>query len=134
MNDNTQLQLQLSNISEHKEFLSITRMLAHDLMKNPYLIVGDFIQSISNEELDILVQICDDEQHPRLDEIMVIAEMLATGEGLEQANIDIITERVNQLNMFLILESLKRKELIRLNYQNMSFGEDCKDKIIAEKF
>jgi hypothetical protein len=133
MNDNTTLQLNYSKISAHKDFLSVTRMLAIDMTKNPYVTPGDFLKSLSNEELQTLVEISDDDEHERMDEIMLISEMLATGEGLESATLDIATERVNQFCIFLVLESLSRKNLVKLHYENMSFGEDYKDKIIAEK-
>lgn len=133
MDDNTPLQLNFDKIAVHKDFLSITRMLAVDMMKNPYITPSDFLKSLSNEELQTLMEISDDDEHERMDEIMLIAEMLATGEGLEAATLNIATERVNQFCIFLVLESLSRKNLVKLHYENMSFGEDYKDKIIAEK-
>lgn len=133
MDDNTPLQLNFDKIATYKEFLSVTRILAVDMMKNPYITPADFVKSLSDEELQNLLEISDDEEHDRIDEIMLISEMLATGEGLEPANLDVATERVNQFCVFLVLESLFRKGLIKLKYENMSFGEDYKDKIIAEK-
>jgi predicted house-cleaning noncanonical NTP pyrophosphatase (MazG superfamily) len=133
MDDNTPLQLNYDKIVKHKEFLSITRMLAVDLMKNPYMTPADFLKSLSNEELETLMEISDDDEHERIDEIMLISEMLATAEGLPAANLDVATERVNQFCVFLVLESLSRKELVNVKYENMSFGEDYKDAIIAEK-
>lgn len=134
MDDNTPLQLNYDKIAMHKEFLSITRMLAVDMMKNPYITPADFLKALSNEELQTLLEISDDEEHERMDEIMLISEMLAKGEGLESATLDSATERVNQFSVFLVLESLFRKGLVKLKYENMSFGEEYKDKIIAEKF
>lgn len=133
MDDNTPLQLNYDKIAKHKEFLSVTRMLAVDLMKNPYLTPADFLKSLSDEELQTLMEISDDDEHPRMDEIMLISEMLATAEGLAAATLEIATERVNQFCIFLVLESLSRKELVNVKYENMSFGEDYKDAIIAEK-
>jgi hypothetical protein len=133
MDDNKPLQLNFDKIAVHKDFLSITRMLAIDMMKNPYITPSDFLKSLSNEELQTLMEISDDDEHERMDEIMLISEMLATGEGLQAATLEIATERVNQFCIFLVLESLSRKNLVKLHYENMSFGEDYKDKIIAEK-
>jgi predicted house-cleaning noncanonical NTP pyrophosphatase (MazG superfamily) len=133
MDDNTPLQLNYDKIVKHKEFLSVTRMLAVDIMKNPYMTPADFLKALSNEELETLMEISDDDEHERMDEIMLISEMLATAEGLPAANLDVATERVNQFCVFLVLESLSRKELVNVKYENMSFGEDYKDAIIAEK-
>jgi hypothetical protein len=133
MDDNTPLQLNFDKIATHKEFLSVTRMLAIDIMKNPYLTPATFLKALSNEELQTLMEISDDDEHERMDEIMLISEMLATAEGLHPATLEIATERVNQFCIFLVLESLSRKELVNVKYENMSFGEDYKDAIIAEK-
>jgi hypothetical protein len=133
MDDNTPLQLNYDKIVKHKEFLSITRMLAVDIMKNPYMTPADFLKALCNEELETLMEIGDDDEHERMDEIMLISEMLATAEGLPAANLDVATERVNQFCVFLVLESLSRKELVNVKYENMSFGDDYKDAIIAEK-
>lgn len=133
MDDNTPLQLNFDKIATHKEFLSVTRMLAIDIMKNPYLTPATFLKALSNEELQTLMEISDDDEHERMDEIMLISEMLATAEGLNPATLEIATERVNQFCIFLVLESLSRKELVNVKYENMSFGEDYKDAIIAEK-
>jgi predicted house-cleaning noncanonical NTP pyrophosphatase (MazG superfamily) len=133
MDDNTPLQLNYDKIVKHKEFLSVTRMLAVDIMKNPYMTPADFLKALSNEELETLMEISDDDEHERMDEIMLISEMLATAEGLPAANLDVATQRVNQFCVFLVLESLSRKELVNVKYENMSFGEDYKDAIIAEK-
>jgi predicted house-cleaning noncanonical NTP pyrophosphatase (MazG superfamily) len=133
MDDNTPLQLNYDKIVKHKQFLSVTRMLAVDIMKNPYMTPADFLKALSNEELETLMEISDDDEHERMDEIMLISEMLATAEGLPAANLDVATERVNQFCVFLVLESLSRKELVNVKYENMSFGEDYKDAIIAEK-
>ena len=133
MDDNTPLQLNYDKIVKHKEFLSVTRMLAVDIMKNPYMTPADFLKALSNEELETLMEISDDDEHERMDEIMLISEMLATAEGLPAANLDVATQRVNQFCVFLVLESLSRKELVNVKYENMSFGDDYKDAIIAEK-
>ena len=133
MNDNTLLQLNYDKIVKHKEFLSVTRMLAVDMMKNPYMTPADFLKALSDEELQTLMEISDDDEHERMDEIMLISEMLATAEGLPAANLDVATERVNQFCVFLVLESLSRRELVNVKYENMSFGEHYKDAIIAEK-
>jgi len=37
------------------------------------------------------------------------------------------------LVMFLTIESLSRKGLVKVHHNNMSFHEDCMDKIIVEK-
>lgn len=131
--ENQPFQVNFANVLAQKDFMAITRMLAADIMSTPYMSVSDFMRKLSDEELDTLGEIAEDEEHPRMDELILIAEMLAVAEGLESANIDIMHERINQLCIFLALEGLRRAGLVKLHYENMSFGEDFKDKIIAEK-
>lgn len=132
-NENTHFNVNFAAVLAQKDFMSVTRMLAADIMSTPYMSIGDFICKLSDEELQSLLEISDDEEHPRLEEIVLISEMLAAAEGLEASTFDTSHERVNQFCVFLVLESLKRKDLVKLRYENMSFGEDYKDKIIAEK-
>lgn len=134
MDENEKFSVNFAKVVEQKDFLEVTRLLASNMMSVPYITIGDFLQSISDDSLEKLIEISDDPDQERFEELVLISEMLATGEGLESANMELSTERTNQLCVFLVLESLKRKNLVKLHYHNMSFGEDFKDKIIAEKF
>jgi hypothetical protein len=70
----------------------------------------------------------------RLDDILIISEMLATAEGLDgAADLDVFIDRSNQLTGFIIIESLKRKGLVKVYYENMSFGEELGDKVVVER-
>jgi hypothetical protein len=121
-------------IINENSLLSITRFLAITLSKNPYLSVGDYMKNMSGGDLKILMNIIDEgEDHPNFSDLMLIAEMLAVGEGLENGTLEIIHHRTNQLLILLSCESLYRKGLIKIHHENMSFGEDMTDAIIAEK-
>lgn len=131
--ENTPFHVNFAQVLAQKDFMAVTRMLAADIMSNPYMSVGDFMCKLSDEELRTLVEITEYEEHERLDEVLLISEMLAAAEGLEGATVNTSHERINQFCIFLVLESMKRKGLVKLHYENMSFGDDFKDKIIAEK-
>lgn len=132
--DETQpFQINFANVLSTKNFMAMTRMLAADLMSTPYMSVGDFMAKLSDEELRTLSEISEDEENPRMEELILMCEMLAVAEGLECANLDLLHERINQFCIFIALESLSRHGLVKLRRENMSFGEDFKDKIIAEK-
>lgn len=133
MDENKPYYVNFKRVAEQSDFLAITKFLAMRLMDNPYIKVSDFLQQLSNEDLQTLLEISDDEENERLEEVILISEMLAVGEGLDSANAEVSMERTNQFAVFLVLESLKRKGLVKLHYENMSFGEDFKDKVIAEK-
>ena len=125
--------------AEDKSFLPVTRLLAIDIIKNPYLIVGDFMRELSDNDVELLLDIVDDHQSPHYEDLILISEMLALAEGLpnEYANEDELVDtsrtRVATLITYLTMESLARKNLIILHRENMSFGDDMGNKVVAEK-
>jgi hypothetical protein len=122
------------NVIRSKDFLPLTRMLAMDLTETGYIRPGDFLKSLTDSDVDALLKIADDEENPRLEEIVLISEMLATGEGLEQSqNAEDVTSRINAFCGFLAIEGLSRKGLVKVYHENISFGEDFGNKIIVEK-
>ena len=117
-----------------KDFLPLTRTLAMDLSASGYMRPGDFLKALADSDVDALLKIADNEENPRLEEILLIAEMLATGEGLEQSkDAEQVTERMNAFCGFLAIEGLSRKGLVKVYHENISFGEDFGNKIIVEK-
>jgi len=126
--------IKYANVIKQKDFLPLTRTLAMDLSETGYMRPGDFLKSLTDGDVSALLTIADNDENPRLEEILLIAEMLATGEGLEQSkNADEITLRMNTFCGFLAIEGLKRKGIVKVYYDNMSFGEDFGNKIIVEK-
>jgi hypothetical protein len=110
-------------------------MLGADLLAKPYMAVGDFFKNLSDSDLDTLLKSSEPEtQESMMDDILLITMMLRGAEGLEQfTNIETSLQNVEQLITMLVLESLHRKGLVKLNHENMSFGEDMGDKIVVEK-
>ena len=129
--------LDLQAISKSATLMSITKMLALRLLENPYMNVGDYLQSLSDGDVDVLILKIDqipEAEGNDLEDLMLIADMLATGEGLDQSQTaEAFHDRLNRLVNLILLESLKRKGFVKLFYENMSFGEDMEDKQIAEK-
>ena len=122
------------NVMKAKDFLPITRTLAMDLSESGYMRPGDFLKSLTDADVDALLKVADNEENPRLEEILLISEMLATGEGLEQSkNSEQVTERMNAFCGFLAIEGLRRKGLVKVYHENISFGDDFGNKIIVEK-
>ena len=121
-------------IIAEKTFMSLTRFLASEMTKNPFLSVGYFLSNISDADLSTLSSIVEaGEDHPALSELMLIAEMLASGEGLDRGSLDTIHQRVNMFMMFITFESLYRKKLVKLYHENMSFGDDMQNAVIVER-
>ena len=121
-------------IAQEKSLLSVTRLLAVEMSKNPYVVVGDFLKDMSDSDLATLMNIIEEgDEHSNFSDLMLLSEMLATGEGLEHANVDLMHQRVNQFLVFVTCESLSRKGMVKVHHKNMSFGDDMKDAIVVEK-
>lgn len=122
------------NIIKAKGLMPITRTLAMDLSTSGYMSVGDFLKGLSDTDLDNLLAISEDQEREEFSEILLISEMLATGEGLNSAsNHGETVSRITQLCVFLACESLFRKGFVKLHHENMSFGADMSNKVIVEK-
>jgi hypothetical protein len=122
-------------IISDKKYLSVTKLLAAIMMKNPYITVGDFLKNISDNDLEHLIEISDTiDEGNTIEDFILLSGMLAAGEGLEfWADVGVVHKRVNQFLVLLSLESLYRKRMIKLYRENMTFGEDMNDKVVAEK-
>ena len=132
--DDGPITISYENVVKCKDFLPITRTLAMDLSESGYMRPGDFLKALADSDVDALLKIADNEENPRLEEIVLISEMLATGEGLEQSkDSEQVTERMNALCGFLAIEGLRRKGFVKVYHENISFGEDFGNKIIVEK-
>jgi hypothetical protein len=122
----------IHRVAKDNTVITLTRLLATSLIATPYLSVGDFFKNLSEDDLNTLNEISD-EEHKDFDNILLIAEMLATGEGLDHGDMETIRQRMNQFIMFVAMEGLHRKGLVKLYHENMSFGDDMGSKIVVEK-
>ena len=125
-----------AEVVRSKESLAVTRLLAADLLAKPYLAVGDWIRNVSDSDLQTLIEGSepDDNDEYKLEDLMLIVMMLRQAEGLPPINTDEgFREGCGHLVSMLVVESLARKGLVKVFYENMSFGEDMGDKIIVEK-
>lgn len=116
------------------KLLSSTRLLAKQLMENPYITVGKHIQDLSNGDIQSLLNSIEDDCPNQYEDMIVITEMLAAGEGCDEAQSeDEASDRISQMTMFLVIESLARKGMVKVYYENMSFHPDSGDKVVVEK-
>ena len=127
-----------TKVIQSQDCLAVTKLLAVDLMSRPYMQVGDFFKKLSNSDLATLMDVIEANDgvtpNDQFSDLILISEMLASAEGLGNSEtVDGITDRANQLISFLIIVSLERKGLVKVHYENMSFGEDMGDKIVVEK-
>jgi len=131
--DDGEFSINYGKVLHEESFLPVTRLLAADLMKNQYMPIGDFIKSLSDDSLEQLNEICDDENHPNFEEIILISEMLAAAEGTNIGGTPEVHQRLHLFITWMAIESLKRKGLVKVYYENISFGDDMGEKIIVEK-
>lgn len=123
--------INLEEVVKNKKLLSVTRLLASEMMMRPYLSVGDFLKNLSDGDLESLNDCVNNEQW---DDIILMAEMLATGEGLESSkSFEEFKVRMAGLCGYFTVESLYRKGLVKVYHENISFGEDLGDKVVVEK-
>jgi len=137
--DGNQMIINLDKLISNDSYLITTRTVARKLMKSSYITVEQFLSSLKDEEITTLLECAnteDDEDvaNDEMQDLILIAEMLAVAEGLDNSNsYDAVHARVGQLVAFLAVESLSRKGLVKAYRHNMSFGEDMAKKIIAER-
>jgi hypothetical protein len=131
--DGGEFSINYHKVLHQETFLPITRLLAADLIKSQYMSIGDFIKSLKDNSLEELNEISEDENHPNFEEMILITEMLAAAEGTNLGGTPEVHQRLNMFMTWLIFESLKRKGLVKIHYENLSFGDDMADKIVVEK-
>ena len=126
----------LDEVIKNKDSLAVTRLLAADLKARPYLPVGEFLSSLSDDDLQMLVKGSepDEKGEVKFDDLLLIAMMLNNAEGLPPIEeSEGARELLGKLITFLAVESLARKKMIRVYRENMSFGDDMGDRKVAEK-
>lgn len=129
--------IMFNNVIEDKNLLATTRLLAVDISKNGYVNIGEFFQKMPQDDLKKYLNMAEDLDGDDSAEVLLLSEMLAIGEGLDNGLDETAPEtmqnRMSQLIMFLACESLARQGLVKLYRENMSFGEDMGDKMLVER-
>ena len=126
----------MEKIIDAEGLLPVTKSVAKMLMRNPYTSLGKFFKKLSDENLEVLMEIVeegDSEFNVGIEDIVLMTEMLSRAEGVPSGSIEEITENVNYFGVCVTCVSLARKGLVRVYYDNMSFGKDYGDKVIVER-
>ena len=120
----------LSEISSSPELPAVVRLLAHQLQKKPYMLVGEFLGSISDSDLEVLLQLIEDSRdenygrrgyHEAANGVVALAVMLVNAEGGSVETEAEVSSMTGALALFIILESMARKGAIDLAREKMSF-------------
>ena len=124
--------LDYGKIANSPNMLAVTRLLASQLMTESYITVGEFLTKLADSDLKLLVELTDQEDHDHMGDFILMAEMLATGEGCDTSKAtEQYSDRTKQFVTFVILESLYRKGLVELKHENLSFHSDMDNKEIV---
>ena len=126
----------MKKIIDSDKLLPVTKSVAKMLMRNPYISLGKFFKKLSDENLQVLSEIIeegDSEFNDGMEDIVLMTEMLSRAEGVPSQCIEDITENVNYFGACVTCVSLARKGLVRVYYENMSFGTDQGEKVLVER-
>jgi len=125
--------IEYSKIVGNKKLLSMVRLLAADLIQNPYMSPGQYFQSANDTDLELILKISEDHEDERMSDLLLMAEMLAIAEGVESEDMEAVANHLNYFFNFAAITLLDRKNLIDANYNNMSFGEEFSKHVIATR-
>jgi len=126
--------VQLPDVIAKKQFSNHTRLLAANLMDNPYMSVGNYLTNLSDVDLDYmsgLTEVVDTD--PKLQELIIITLMLLQAEGTIVTCEDDVIDHLSSFKMMIAGAALGRKGYIKVNYENLSFNDDMSDLIVFEK-
>jgi len=126
-------EINYEKILNTNSILPMVRLLAADLMKNPYMTIGTYLQRARNDDLQLILEASEDEEDERLSDILLMAEMLAKAEGVETDSIEDVYKHLNSFITLAAVASLERKGLILADYDVMSFGEEFAHSTIAKR-
>lgn len=131
--------VQYSEVIKEKSFSYITRLLAADLINNPYLTLGDFFKNLADVEIDILVEkadhlLDDDENHSKsIEELLVLTMMLCQAEGVSLSSEEEIKEATNLLAIIIHGVSLGKKGIVEVAYDKLSLGKEFENEVVFKK-
>lgn len=112
--------INLDKIARHKKFTKATRLLALDLLDNPYMTVGNFFKNLSDSEIKELCDVCEREDDEAMSELLLLSEMLSRAEGITSFTPEEIGEKAGAFRVITAGVSLARKGLVKALYNNMT--------------
>lgn len=141
-NNNEILGIDLVMIQNSPKTWSINKSLAFKLSFNSFQTVGQFFKDLSNDDLRFLLEKVELLGHEELPdqqeaeelytEFMLLACLLAHGEGSEIVDdAEEVSRMTNVLCVLITTESLCRKGLVEVKYENMSLSDTESDRELA---
>jgi hypothetical protein len=136
MSDKEMFGVNFETVLSSKHVSALTKMTVLKLKTNQYMTFAEFLQGLSDSDLEGLVRSFDKlstDDHV-VGDVILLAEIVASGEGDSVFDIDDVDQRMGNLGYFVNVvtcESLKRKGLITLDYSKITFDPAFKDEIFA---
>ena len=129
-------EVNLDRVSEDKNTHPIIRLLAVDLQKNPYVTVGDWLQSLTDNDVQSLIeQVVEAEEDDEygMQSLILGTLMLSRAEQVFIESEEQLAKATEMFRVLIVISSLHRKKMAKALYKNMSFGEDAGSLPVAEK-
>lgn len=121
---------------EQPDLPAVIRLAAWQAMQaKGYMKPGEWLKRLNDLDLIFLVNLVDQCKDtlddPATAALLTLTMILVQAEGLESDTADVLNGQVNQLGLFVTIESLSRKGLADVEHHNISFGDDSGDIPIA---
>ena len=125
--------LNLDNIQE-ADIPDVVKKAAKQLQTNTYLSVGTFLGEITDDEIELLFDLCENSLNDQyLDQDLILLTCIfLSGEG-QPVTEDAVEFAYSSLIGLIILEYLYRRDMIIIERENWSVSEDYENKTIARK-
>ena len=125
--------LNLDNIQE-ADIPDVVKKAAKQLQTNTYLSVGTFLGEITDDEIELLFDLCENSLNDQyLDQDLILLTCIfLSGEG-QPVTEDAVEFAYSSLIGLITLEYLYRRDMIIVERENWSVSEDYENKTIARK-
>lgn len=119
--------LNFHNIAKAHRFPAVIKLLAREFVEGAtYFTLGKWLEQLSVYDLDMLLEqfelVNTDDKAGEL--IVLLTEMIAAGEGLDDTTTETCQQRTGYLIMIIMCESLFRKDAIEFDRSACSLGEE----------
>jgi hypothetical protein len=125
----------LQKARDYKGLPAVARLVAQQVTTGGYLKPGHWLRDLHDFDLRTLSMIIDECQDtiddPATSTMIGLTMILVQAEGLP-LDPDVLNSQVNQLGLFITTESLARKGVVEVYYDNISFGDDAGELPIAK--
>lgn len=106
------------------------RMLAAKLKISPIMLVGEYFQNISNDELQSLRELTVDPDES-LAELLLLTVMLTSAEGTSALEEDELYDHIKTTLVFITTTVLDRFNLVEAFFDKFSYGHEMLHEVIA---